>query len=98
MAFFLIILPLANIPRPISMMVHTFAIGLVVSPLTLIDITISMHELAEALCETIAPLTIEACTIGPLLHTVAIALVSLPLACVLDPMLEQHGRSLDALL
>jgi len=39
-----------------------------------------MHELAIALGKTIAPLTVEACTIGPLLNSMAIALVSLPLS------------------
>ena len=60
--------------------VDTKAIGLVVLPLALVDVTIGMPELSRAISLILAPLTLILCTIGPDLDTRSVSHAILQIA------------------
>mmetsp|Transcript_32057 Transcript_32057/g.70101 ORF Transcript_32057/g.70101 Transcript_32057/m.70101 type:complete len:301 (+) Transcript_32057:211-1113(+) len=97
MTLFLVVLPLTDIPRAVCVVVDAFPVGLVITPLALVDVPVGMHELAEAFSEAVSPLAIETGAIWPLLHSVAVPLVALPLSSVLHAVFEEHGGALYAI-
>ena len=64
------------------MRVGPFAFCLIVYPLSFIDVTIGMYQLALAICFIVSPLSIVTRAIRPELCSLAIAHTVEPLACV----------------
>merc|ERR1719408_214657 len=98
LALLLVVAPLPYVPGAVRVVIDTVTIRLIVPPLPLVDVAVGVHEFTITLCEPVVPLPVKSCTVWPLLDPLAVALITLPLPSVLDPVLEQHGGPLDALL
>ena len=92
-----VIHPLAFVSRPIHMNVDSLPVGLIVNPVALVDISVDMSELAEAMRPVVLPVTFVAGTVLPNLLAVAVSEPTDPLARVLRIGRVGVRRSLLAL-
>jgi hypothetical protein len=70
------------------MHVNTESVGLVVSPLPIVDISVDVHELSLAVSMVLSPLARVLGTVRPMLLTLAVTETSLPLTVVDSTTLE----------
>jgi hypothetical protein len=90
MAVLLVVLPFASVLSPVCVRVGAFAVSLVSSPATLIDITVGVNEPTLAFCLIVHPLSLVDRAIDPHLDACSAPLLfSLnPLAFVLAVVLQ----------
>ena len=89
-----VVLPHALVLRTIHVLVDSASISFIVSPVSIIDVTVNMNESTLAMSSVFSPLARVLGTITPSLLSEAIAETTLPLACVDGESLESVGRSL----
>ena len=75
------------------MHVNTESVSLVVGPLSIVDISINVHELSLTVGMVLSPLARVLGTVRPMLLTLAITEASLPLTVVDGATLETIGRA-----
>jgi hypothetical protein len=80
------------------MLVHTIAVGLVISPEAIVDVSINMDEFTLAMGSVLSPLSYVLCSIWPLLFSKAVSETSFPLSDVYCSGFELIGRALLSLL
>ena len=91
-----IVHPLSLVARTIHVDVDALAIGLIIDPVTLVDIAVDVSELSEAVCPIILPIALITSTIGPNLDAKTVTEPTDPLArilctswvCVCRPLLS----------
>ena len=80
-----VVLPHALVLGPIHVLVNTATVGLVVSPVSIIDVPINMDKAALTMGPILTPLTAVSGSIVPRLLAHAIPEATLPLALVDGP-------------
>lgn len=83
-----VILPLALVSRTVHVDVDPIAVGLVVDPVALVDVSVDVNEFAMPVRTVIAPLPLVAGAIGPHLDAIAVAEAPDPLTLVGRASLE----------
>lgn len=83
MAMLQIVHPLSLVARTIHVDVDALAIGLIIDPVTLVDIAVDVSELSEAVCPIILPIALITSTIGPNLDAKTVTEPTDPLARIL---------------
>ena len=92
----LVILPRAHILGTIGMSVCSVAIGLVIDPVSFIDIAVCVVQLSATIGLSITPFTFIAATVKPFLLALSITYTIQPLTLINSPAVELHGRALLA--
>jgi hypothetical protein len=75
------------------MHVNTESVGLVVGPLSIVDISVDVHELSLTVGMVLSPLARVLGTVRPMLLTLAVTEASLPLTVVNSTTLETIRRA-----
>jgi hypothetical protein len=75
-----VVLPLTIVLSTVDMLIFTYTIGLVISPISFINVSINMNESALALCLILSPFSNVLSSIGPLLLPITISEAALPLS------------------
>ena len=83
LAVVLIIQPVALVIRPISMVIGAFTVGHVVFPVADVVVAICVNQTPESFLLIVDKVAVVAGPIGPDLRTLAMAVFTSPLACVL---------------
>ena len=91
----LVFLPVALVACSFDVRVDTVAIGLVIEPLSIIDITVCVEELALTASLVILPITFVASVVGPDHGPASMSQASLPLTGVNRSCLVRMHSSLQ---
>lgn len=92
-----VVAPVPLIHGAVDVVVDTVAIGLVIDPVSFVNIAINVGELALAMSAVVFPLALVAGTVWPLLLPVAVPEATDPLSAVGRACLERVGRPLLSL-
>ena len=95
MAVLLIIKPLTLVVCAIGVRVRAHALGLIIDPLSLIDVTIRVHQLALTVCLIVTPLAFITTAIGPELRAHAITHTVQPLTSVSSTIAQRKRAFVD---
>ena len=90
----LVILPRAHILGPIGMSVRPVAVGLIIDPVSFVDIAVCVVQLSATIGLSVPPFTFIAATIKPFLLALTITNTIQPLTLVNGSAVELHGRAL----
>ena len=90
----LVILPRADILGTICVSVRSVAVGLIINPVSFVDIAICVVQLSATIGLSVPPFTFIAATIKPFLLALTITNTIQPLAFVNGSAVELHGRAL----
>ena len=90
----LVILPRADILGTIGVSVGSVAVGLIIDPVSFVDIAICVVQLSATIGLSVPPFTFIAATIKPFLLALTITNTIQPLAFVNGSAVELHGRAL----
>ena len=90
-----IISPVTLISGSVSVLIDSVALGLVISPVAVIDITLRVIKFPFSVRFVVLPLPFVFCAIGPNLHTVAVAVQTLPFSGKHSPILKSEGFVVD---
>ena len=93
-----VILPHALVLGTINVLVNAATIGLVIGPISVIDISIDMNKATLTMSPILTPFTAIPGSVVPRLLTEAVSEASLPLTCVNSSRLEGIWCTLLALL
>lgn len=88
-----VVFPHALILGAVHMLVDTTSIGLVIGPVSVVNVAVDVDKSALAVSTVLTPLTTVLGTVGPGLLTEAVTESALPLACVDGTGLEGVGWS-----
>jgi hypothetical protein len=89
-----VILPLSFILSSVNMLVNTIAVGFVICPEAVVDVSIYMDELSLTMGSVLSPLTNVLSTVWPLLLSKSISKATFPLSDVNSSSFELIRRTL----
>ena len=90
----LVSLPRADILGTIGVSVGSVAVGLIIDPVSFVDIAICVVQLSATIGLSVPPFTFIAATIKPFLLALTITNTIQPLALVNGSAVKLHGRAL----